>query len=331
MYNSYNASTFYVSQECGDARYSGLTMEPDSNGNGPLPSIEQALGKVKELRRGGMKQPVSVQVMDEFYVLEDTLRIDECVSAVTVEPFGEKTVTISGGKRISGFKKSVFQGTECFAAFIPEVKEGKWSFTDLYVDGKRADLTRYPETGFLIPQEVERDGGGLFDGSKWFVPKKGDLPEDIYCPENMLVSFTHYWIDEHTPVESYDPATGKMVLKYQSRFAVTTQPGNKATMEYYLENLAEQFHKPNQWYLDRPNGMLYYVPHDSSQEPDNINVFAPVLTTLVSVKGGNSPVQGVRLRNLTFAYSRGDYSSPALANPGEPLGECGVGAASAVS
>lgn len=325
MYNCYNASTFYVSQKNGDPRNSGFTQGSDHNGNGPLQSLEQALEKVKELRRGGMNQPVSIQIMDETYFLDKTVQIDETVSAVTLEPCGTKSVTVSGGKKITGFQKSVFRGIDCFAAFIPEVKEGNWAFTDLYVDGKRADLTRYPEKGFLVPQEVEIEGGELFDGSKWFIPKEGDFPDSIYQPEDMLVSFTHYWIDEHTPVEHYDPETRKVTFQYRSRFVISAKPETKATMEYYLENLSEMFSKPNQWYLDRPNGMLYYIPRSVDQTPDSISVFAPVVTTLISVKGNpeKGPVQRIRMRNLTFAYSRGDYCSPALVDSGEPLEENG--------
>lgn len=155
MRNFSNASTFYVSQVSGNSRYSGLTPQADQNGNGPLPSLEQALRKIRELRRGGMKQPVSIKIMDSVYTLKQTLVIDEATDAVTIEPFSTEPVTISGGRRITGFTRSVFRGTDCFAAFIPEVKSGEWAFTDLYVDGIRADLTRYPETGFMVPEGVE--------------------------------------------------------------------------------------------------------------------------------------------------------------------------------
>ncbi|MDD6032669.1 MAG: right-handed parallel beta-helix repeat-containing protein [Oscillospiraceae bacterium] len=319
MYNFSNASTFYVSQAAGNSRYSGLTPQPDQNGNGPLPSLEQALRKIRELRRGGMKQPVSIKIMDSVYTLKQTLVIDETTDAVTIESFGASPATISGGRRITGFTRSVFRGTDCFAAFIPEVKSGEWAFTDLYVDGIRADLTRYPETGFMVPEGVENPHGDLWDGSKWFIAREGDFPADIYRPEDMLVSFTHYWIDEHTPVESYDPETRKVTCRYRSRFEVNAVAGTKSCMEYYLENLAEAFKRPNQWYLDRPNGMLYYIPRDEAQTPESIEVWAPVLTTLISVQGDpeKGKAQRIRLKNLHFICSRGDYCSPAQLDAGE--------------
>lgn len=124
MHNFSNASTFYVSQAAGNSRYSGLTPQPDQNGNGPLPSLEQALRKIRELRRGGMKQPVSIKIMDSVYTLKQTLVIDETTDAVTIESFGASPATISGGRRITGFTRATFRGIDCFAAFIPEVKSG---------------------------------------------------------------------------------------------------------------------------------------------------------------------------------------------------------------
>ena len=320
MINFSNASTFYVSQEEGSGKNTGFAPFADGNGSGPLQSVEQALVRIRELRRGGMGQPVSIQIMDPVYTLDKTLAFDETVPAVTLEPFGSQQATVSGGRRITGFEKASFQGVDCFAAFIPEVKSGEWAFTDLYVDGKRADLTRYPETGCMVPEAVEPKSSQLWDGGKWFIPKEGDFPDHIYQPEDMLVSFTHYWIDEHTPVESYDPETRKVTFRYRSCFAINTDPTSSACMEYYLENLAEMFKKPNQWYLDRPNGMLYYIPRDAAQTPESLEVYAPVLTTLISIQGKeDDPAQRIRLKGLNFICSRGDYCSPPQKDPGNSV------------
>lgn len=316
MYNFSNTSTLYVSQQNGSSKNSGFLPVSNGFGEGPVQTLEQALDKVRELRRVGMMQPLTIQITDRFYQMEQTLLLDETVSDVTFEPFGAESVTLLGGRRITGFQKSVFQGMECFAASIPEAADGRWSFTDLYVDGKRADLTRWPEEGFLIPKAVEPQTPALKNGSKWFIAKENDFPAEIYQPEDMLVSFTHYWVDEHSPVEHFDPATHRVDLTYRSRFFVSCEPGKTHCMEYYLENLAEQFCKPNQWYLDRPNGMLYYIPRCADQTPDSIEVYAPTLTTLVSVQGCTQKVHHIRFRNLTFAYSRGDHCSPAVIEAG---------------
>lgn len=317
MYNFSNVSTLYVSTKNGSSKNAGFLPVSNGLGDGPVKTLEQALAKVQELRQAGMMQPLSVQLMDSCYFLEKTILIHEEISDITIEPFGGQSVTLVGGRPITEFKKSVFRGTECFAAQVPQAADGSWTFTDLYVDGLRADLTRWPEEGVLIPEQVEPQPQELWNGSKWFVAKEGDFPKDIYRPEDMLVSFTHYWIDEHSPVAHFDPATRRVDLACRSRFYVSCEAGKTHCMEYYLENLAEMFQKPNQWYLDRPNGMLYYIPRNKEQTPESIQVYAPTLTTLLSVEGKSAPVRNIRLKNLCFACSRGDHQSPACLSAGE--------------
>ncbi|MDD4774038.1 MAG: right-handed parallel beta-helix repeat-containing protein, partial [Eubacteriales bacterium] len=83
-------------------------------------------------------------------------------------------------------------------------------------------------------------------------------------------------------------------------------------IEYYLENVPQYFLSPNQWYLDRKEGMLYYIPRNDEQSPYSIAVYAPVISKLFEIKGDTEngrPAEHLRFRNLTFAYTRGDYAS----------------------
>lgn len=267
--------------------------------------LRAALGEVAALRKAGVKQPLTIALHGGEYCLGQTIVIDESVSAVTIEPCGSEEAVISGGRRIGGFTETSYNGVCCFGAFIEEVKNGEWNFTDLYVDGLRADLTRYPVTGGLHKTDIENKGSQLFDGSAWFSAKPEDL-SGISNIKDSIVSFCHYWIDEHSPVKSYDPETGKLTLEYKTRFNIT------GDIEYYLENVPQYFTEPNQWYLDRVAGMVYYIPRCPDQTVENIVVHAPKISKLFEVKGdaeNGRCVENLRLRNLTFAYTRGDYAS----------------------
>ncbi|MCL2518771.1 MAG: hypothetical protein FWF15_09430 [Oscillospiraceae bacterium] len=290
---SYNTiSTFYV----GKAQF--------PQGAEVCGSLGQAFNEIIELRRSGVNQPITVRLAEGEYFYGDAIEIDNRLSAVTVEPFGTAKVVISGGKKLSGFEKTVFNGVDCFALFIPEVKDGTWRFTDLYVDDLRAGLTRFPETGTFTLLDCENKEHALFASSKWITVN----PDDVACIsnksfENAIVSYCHFWIDEHSPIESFDRATGKLDMKCNSRF---TMLDNK---EYYLENVPETFGKPNDWYLDVDSGMLYYKPRCESQTPENIIVHAPCASKLINIKGtADKPVRNINFRNLNFAYTRGDYT-----------------------
>ena len=292
---SYNTlSTFYV------GRAKNPPFPPGAEVCG---SLDQALGEIAELRRSGVNQPITIRLAEGEYCLDKPLEIGNDISAVTIEPFGSAKVVISGGRTLSGFEKSTFNGAECFALFIPEVKDGSLRFTDLYVDGKRADLTRFPETGAFGLLGCENTENTLFASSKWITVDPGDLGKiSDKSLENAIISYCHYWIDEHSPIESLDRTSGRLVMKYHSRF------GMMESKEYYLENVPETFGKPNDWYLDTESGMLYYKPRCASQTPENMTVRAPAVEKLVNFKGtADKPVKNIRFRNITFAYTKGDY------------------------
>ncbi|HOP12103.1 MAG TPA: right-handed parallel beta-helix repeat-containing protein [Oscillospiraceae bacterium] len=302
--------TIYASVDgtVGDDRSVGVHYD-GTRFDRPIGNLQKALVIVQELRGAGQLQPVTIKLMGGEYFLPEPLLIKNPIGNLVIEPYDDKPVVLSGGRLITGFQKAKFNGADCFAVYIDDVKTGKWDFTDLWVDGVRAELTRYPEEGYLHKTAAEVESEKLQNGSKWFIAEKGDI-KDFKNLSDCIVSFCHYWIDEHSPIESYDKETRKLTLKYRSRFEIHTN------FDYYLENVAEAFGKPNQWYLDRPSGMLYYVPRDKKQTPESIVAHAPEATALFELHGmekdnrsarGFLPVSSVSLRGLTFSFTRGDY------------------------
>ncbi len=309
MITPYNITTIYVSKQYGSDKETGFLQKSDEMKNGPLKTIEKALEIVAEMRRMGINQPVTIKIMDEEYSLEKPVIIGNDVFNVTIEP-NTKTL-ISGGIKINGFKKDTFNGVNCFSAYVPEVCEkGIW-FTDLYVDNLHAQFTHYPENGLLRPLSVDNNDKDLHTHSKWFIADKKDL-EVIKTFKNFndcFISYNHYWVDEHTPIESYDLESGKIVCKYYSRYSVSSDYPASA-MEYVIENVAEAFKNPNEWYLDRETKKVYYIPRNDSQTPENITVYAPITEKLFIIEGeADKPVENVYIKGCELAYTKGDYCS----------------------
>lgn len=334
MISYHNLSVFYVSNAAGASdENTGLTPAAMPDGNGPFRTISKALERIAQLRRVGVLQPISIQLVGGEYFLDETLTIDEQVWDVTIEPYAGEKAILCGGRRITGFVPATFNGHSCFAAHIPAVEDGSWKFTDLYVDGLRADFTRYPAEGHLYPEDVENHREELGSGSKWFVAREGDIP-NFRNVEDCFISFCHYWVDEHTPIEAYDPHTRRVTMAYRSRFTIAGPRDSASALEYSIENVAEQFQHPNEWYLDRSAGMLYYIPRNSEQTPENIQVYAPVLSKFIAVAGraqSDRQVRGIRLKNLEFHCTRGDYASVQWVDgsAGEPCASDGQAVANA--
>ncbi len=317
-----NTSTIYLSQTEGNDHYSGFAPVAAVGGTGPVRTMSRVMDMLWNMRACGVMQPVTVRIMGDYY-LDSPIDVgfeyangffarSHRMQNVTFESFGNTRSKIIGGKRLAGFARDRFNGVDCISLYIPEVASGKWSFTDLYVGGKRADLTRYPSEGTLRAVETENPTPPTFQyGSKWFVAHKEDLApiEDV---ESTIVSYYHYWIDEHSPVESYDRETGKLTMALRSRFQISADYERNGTMDlhYYLENVACTFSQPNEWFLDVKRGMLYYIPENWDTPIEELEIYAPTQERLVQVKGtAQNPVTGIRFRGLDFICSKGDYVS----------------------
>ncbi len=332
MYNSLNSTVIYISENGSDA-YSGYLPEFDGNGGGPIRGIPRLLEMIHTMRSSGVMQPISVKFIGDYHLsspvcigprifsdgcghLETIFSVDEVIRNITFESYGEKRARIIGGRHLAGFTEDTFNGVKCLSLHIPEVQNGSWMFTDLYVNGKAAKRTRYPKTGALDVVTTELPNGAFFEGSKWFIAKKEDL-QNIDGVENATVSFYHYWIDEHSPIENYDKESGKIVMTNRSRFNVTVSyndnpenpPLAASDLHYYLENIPQTFSDKGEWYLDVPKGMLYYIPEDG-QTAENIEVLAPTVGQLFKVYGKpENKVGGICFKNIDFICSKGDYTS----------------------
>lgn len=303
-------NTLYVSEKTGSDNNLGIHFTNDRIMNGPVKTIDRALVIVSEMRRSEYRQPITVALMDDEYDFAKTLEIkNPLVRDVTFAPFGGGDVLFSGGKQITGWAPDAFMGADCLSVFLPEVKEGKWRFSDLYVGGRPAAKTRTPAEGYFLPESVENTAPGMSSHSRWFIARPGDIPENAKNVEDALINFCHYWVDEHSRIAAFDPKTRRVDFDGRTRMTISAEPGNSATMAYYIENLAEAFRNPGEWYLDRPEGKLYYIPKEG-ETAENIVVYAPVIDRIVNVVGQPDEkllMRGIRFRNIRFAYTKGEY------------------------
>ena len=302
MQSYHSISTIFVQKN--------IPAATEQTGRGKyVPSIEEAARVCVELRRSGMLQPITVRIESGTYELARTLEFWNSISGVTFESKTGKAedVILSGGQKIEDFTEAVFNGKKCVVAYLPLVKEGKMDFSDLYVNGERAGLSRFPESGYLQFAEAENKGFFLDDISKWVRLKKEDVSalsaDDI---RGATLSYLHYWVDEHTAVESYDEETGVLVMDKYSRFSIN---GEKTQSAYYFENVRKTFGKPGEWYLDKAEGLLYYVLREGERMED-LDVHAPRLSAIANLTGAQgAPITNVSFKNVTFAYTKGEHES----------------------
>lgn len=309
MFTINNSSTIYISQKNGDDRhYNGLAPSPDKYLNGPFKSFGKALSRICDLRATGNHRPMTIALVDDYLTDEDIVLTDG-ISGLTLESFGSKK-RIIGGRAIEGWRHDEFNGVPCFSAVLPEGKE--YDFTDLYVNGKRARVTRFPKSGTLklLATEENRTGehfhsSHISGSSKWFVLNKSDV-ESLDNIEDAIINYYHYWIDEHSPIESYDRESGMLVMKYRSRFSATAGYDAKdhGAVYYYLTGVPNTFSEPGEWYLDRKSATVYYIPEDNTLSPEDIEAHYPTADRIFNIKGDD-----IRIRDLEIYCGKGDYAS----------------------
>ncbi|HKI32132.1 MAG TPA: right-handed parallel beta-helix repeat-containing protein [Gemmataceae bacterium] len=276
----------------------------------PFATIRRGLDAVRAARREAGTADVSANVLVHggTYSLTAPLVLGPEDSGTAAAPLviaaapGEAPV-VSGGRRIGGWKEVSVAGRKLWAADVPDVKDGRWYFHELWVNGRRRTRARHPNDGFLkIAGVPDAPRGTPFDkGQDRFQFAAGDLKRwDNLADVDVVV--LHYWVVSRRAVEGLDEK-GRMVTlagKSHLSFLDGSEPAR-----YYVENALELLDAPGEWYLDRKAGVLYYAPM-AGEAMATAEVVAPVLARLVTFAGRPDEkryVEHVTLRGLTFAHA----------------------------
>ena len=311
MYDYKNFSTIFVSQLNGSDSSNGLSPASDNDGNAPLRTLEGAITLAKKLRKEGVERPLTVALTDDYYT-DSVIEITE-VEKLTVESFGERKKVI-GGIRIDGWECSTLGGVSCLSAKIPS-ELSSIKFTDLFISGARATVTRFPKQGLLRVKEtasIYKSGKAptILESIDRLTLDTCDLV-GVYGIENAVFNFYHYWIDEHIPIKNYDADTGDVELEYKTRFTATAlyDSDGSSSVRYFLTGIKPTHLECGEWYADCEDGRIYYAPKEG-EYLDNIEAFIPLTDKLFEIRSND-----VRLRNLELFCTKSDYASRHAINP----------------
>jgi parallel beta-helix repeat protein len=317
---------FFVAANGSDA-WSGTLAAPNrAKTDGPFATLERARDAVRELK--DPKAPATVYVRKGTYFLNDTFVLGpQDTHPVTFDAWKGEKVVISGGRQITGFKPVEVNGKKMLAAQIPEVKDGKWYFTQLFVNDHRRSRTRLPKKDYYRVADLP----GLPEGAAWntgvkeFKFNPGEIDSKWRNLTDVDVISLSLWIESREQIKSVDDATHIAHLNKPSVFWLWDDHNAKRGARYWIENVFEALDTPGQWYLDRPTGTLYYYPY-AGEDASKLTVIAPKLQQLVRVGDGlkdDQYLSGIHFKNLRFAHTepvhpadRGGYSQAAWGVPG---------------
>jgi len=300
---------FYVAPTGNDA-WSGKIAARNAGGtDGPFASPARAQLAVRALRRvsPGLQRPVVVMLRGGMYYIDKALSITPVDSGTPASPTvfaaypGEKPV-ISGGAPVVGWQKGA-EGR--WQVQLPQVQQGKWTFTQLWVNGERRYRPRFPEDGyFRIEKPLVPSSGG-----KDAPPDRFKYPEGAFDPawpdlSDADVLVFHYWTMDRMKVKSIDEARRAVT------FTSPTLSNNvffdlQAGRRFIVENVAAAFTRPGTWYLDRKSGTIGYIPLPGEDLAKAV-IIAPRLERVLQLRGEPEIglcVENVVFRGLTFAHT----------------------------
>lgn len=296
---------FYVSVEGNDSWSGKLPSPNEMRTDGPFASLERAQRAVRELLASARPiQPVTVLIRKGTYRLtapivfspEDS-GTERCPVIYAAYP-GEKPI-LSGGRRITGWRKT---DNDIWIVDIPDVRDGKWYFRDLYVANQRRSRPRLPKEGFYLL--ADSLGSNVRDA---FVFADNDIKPWENLEDVELVAF-NAWDELRFHIKSVDPDKRVVTFTGANNWEWKRWEGNN---RYYVENVKEALDEPGEWYLDRKTGLLTYYAFPG-EDPNKLDVTAPVLNELIRFEGDHAngrPIKHVHLRGLCFQHT--GWSLPA--------------------
>lgn len=294
----------YIVSPDGDDSFSGKLTEVNSDRtDGPLRTVFEAQRRLRGLVNADViLGKVTVWLRGGTYYLDRAITFtSEDLPNVTYCAYNGETPVFSAGKSVgeNGWQTETVNGVTVWTTQVD------FDFNTLYTDNTVLPCTRLPETGYFTVKS-QNTTDSLYTpettpweytlGEKAFDVNKEDL-QSLNSFKNLgdiRVRVLHYWKDELFNIKSYDSENG--TLKFDKPNSMSCKAGDR----YFLENVFEALNTPGEWYLDKPENKLYYVPQ-STDDINTLRLSAGGLRKILGIDGVNSiAFKGITFRDTDF-------------------------------
>ena len=291
-----------------------LVVAPDGNDSNegsleqPLRTPEAAKEKLKALK-GTTDETITVWFREGTYVLSDTLSFDSSdMNNVIYRSYPNEEVSFSGAKEISGsWQETTINGVDAFVTDMP-IESDEGYFRSLYKGNKRLSRPNYPKEGMFKVADPKTDEAAVpeneanfFTKSVVFYAHTSDIL-DFAKADDIDVRIMHFWCDELMPVHSIDAKTGRIETSKPTAMTVRIEDN------YIFENVKEALSSPGEWYLDRSEGKLYYIPEEGDTL-ENTVLYAGMTEKLIDINNAdNISFKGINFEKTDWNHIGKDGS-----------------------
>ena len=282
----------------------------------PFKTVDHARIAVQALKSTVSGRTITVLMRDGTYYLPSTWAFTSLDSGTATTPIlyanypGESPV-ISAGQLLTNWVKN---------------SSGQWQttlasgtyFTQLWVNGVRRYPARTTPSAYLYIT-----GGYSTTGSKttanqlaYDVPPAGGVPKKMANLGDVDLIVFEAWNVSHLRISSVNTTTRRITTT-----KALTQSGYSGFIpghHFLLANVKEALSQAGQFYLDRPTGVLTYIP-EAGEVLSSATIIGPHLQQILTA----SQLSYVTFQGLTFAHNdwpipsdgyvgkQADYGTPA--------------------
>ncbi len=273
----------------------------DGSENAPFSSVEEAVNMVNQLRAKGDSEYINIWLYDGEYFIDESVKLNALSSNIGFKAYPGSKPSFTGAMAVKGFKETTRNGIKVFAADVPN----EMKFDAVVKDGKTLAKTRYPEKGYLqVEAEDHTNSFWTEENKKWeynlgdkeFIGSRKYNPKAFKNIEDVSVRILHYWVTDFAYLKGYDADNNKYTLSNTTTMTIKT--GDR----YYFENIAEELNVSGEWYLDRVESKLYYVPFEGEKTEETV-LYACINDKLIDINGAkNIEFNGIEFKNTNFTY-----------------------------
>lgn len=225
----------------------------------------------------------------------------------------DKIPVVSGGIELTGWTETNLNGKTVWELAVSEIASGDWEFKQLFVDGMRAQRSRWPKEGWFRMEEIDNET--RLDFRIEATDLEGIEIENWPDLNNVEAVMLHYWVDDRNKIESFDPESRWMSLfppKPEYPLFGSHPLHEAGNAAYYFDNVFATLSEPGEFYVNYTSGRVYYLPKEG-QTPEETTVIAPRLKELFEIRGKpagpeasmvNERLWNVTFKNIGFMHTR---------------------------
>lgn len=321
--NSLNTIQFFVSQEGDDAN--------SGNKDAPFKSVNKAKDAVRSQLQANSRKTIIVNIGGGRYFMDTPIVFTSEDSGKENYPViyramdGEEPV-FTGSRELKNWqllnnpdKLEILSPAVAGKIYVTDIRAANINdFGDpteigkrpeLFCNGEVQTLARWPNEGFINAGLAK----GNTDLAETYIKKHGTVEgvfeygndiQDRWIKEQdaRLGGYWYWdWSDEFQKVDKIDVISKTIHLEEPFH-----RYGYKDSLRYFGLNLFCELDHPNEWYLDRSEGLLYWYPPEDII-PNQAMVTLSVFNAPYMVEMNNS--SNITLQGLSFEEGRGSAIS----------------------